>query len=243
LIIVLTKSFQTHAAMSSIAPFLDADTSVLSLQNGLGNAEAIEQFVPPENTWLGISMMPVDRLAPGVIASRGTGLTTLGHLQGGHHPFGDCIVAAFEGSGMQVRHDPAVRQRIWEKVAFNTGMNALCALSHGTPGTIGQLPEAISLARSVAGEVAAVSQAECIPIDLEAVHATIAYACEHHGSHKASMLQDLLAGRRTEVDALNGMIVELGERHQVPTPLNAMLATLVRLAERGEHGPRQSELV
>ena len=235
LIIVLTKSFQTQTAMASIADQLKDNTAVLTLQNGLGNADAIRKFVKPQNIWVGMSMMPVDRLAPGVVASRGTGKTRFGHLDGLHHLLGDQIAEAFSLTGMDVRHDPQVRQHIWQKVAFNAGMNALCALTHGTPGTVGQLSEGRDLARSVATEVAALAAAEGVPFSLEAVFETIAYACEHHGTHKASMLQDLLSGRRTEVDALNGAIVALGHRHDIATPLNATLATLVRMAELGNH--------
>ncbi|MFK7859553.1 MAG: ketopantoate reductase family protein [Granulosicoccus sp.] len=235
LIIVLTKSYQTTTALHSVAAQLKERTAVLTLQNGLGNAEAIAAFVKPENIWIGMSMMPVDRIAPGVIASRGTGQTTFGRFDATHHAFGDAVAQAFEGCGISVRHDPDVKTRIWEKVAFNAGMNALCALTYGTPGTIGQLPDAGTLIRAVATEVADVASAEGVPVSLDAVFETIAYACENHGGHKASMLQDLQNGKRTEVDALNGAIVDLGQRQGVPTPLNATLATLVRLAELGDH--------
>jgi len=235
LIIVLTKSYQTAIAMQSISAKLTQDTAVLTLQNGLGNADAIRAVVKPENIWVGMSMMPVDRIAPGVIASRGTGQTVFGHLDGSHHAFGDVVVQAFEGTGMVVKHDPDVKLRIWEKIAFNAGMNALCALTYGTPGTIGQLPDARSLVRAVAAEAVEVATAEGVSVSLDAIFATIDYACEHHGSHKASMLADLQSGKRTEVDALNGAIVDLGQRLGVPTPLNTTLATLVRLAELGDH--------
>lgn len=235
LVIVLTKSYQTHAAMQAIEAHLHEKTAVLSLQNGLGNADAIAAFVQPEQIWLGMTMMPVDRLGPGVVASRGTGQTSFGHLDAKHHALGDRIADAFAGTGMEVRHDPDVQRRIWEKVAFNTGMNALCALTCGSPGTVGRLPDAIELARSVAREVAAVAKEEGLCINLDAVFSTIAYACEHHGGHKPSMLQDLQSGKRTEVEALNGAIVRLGKRHGIATPLNTTLATLIRLAELGDH--------
>lgn len=235
LVIVLTKSFQTDDAISAIANKLTGHTAVLSLQNGVGNADAISKFVTPKNIWVGMTMMPVDRIAPGIIESRGQGKTRFGHLDGQHHPFGDQIAQAFSGSGMDVQHDREVHATIWEKVAFNTAMNALSALTHGTPGTIGQLPDAKALAHSIATEAELVARAEGIKINLDSVFATIDYACKHHGDHKPSMLQDLLAGRRTEVDALNGAIATLGARHELPTPLNDTLTTLIRLSELGDH--------
>jgi len=97
------------------------------------------------------------------------------------------------------------------------------------------LPEGEELVKAVATEVSWVAKAEGVFVNLDSVFGTIAYACKHHGSHKASMLQDLLAGKRTEVDALNGAIVKIAKHHGIATPLNTVLGSLVRLAELGDH--------
>ena len=85
LVILLTKSFKSKPALSSIAKSLMSDTIVLSLQNGLGNDTIISEAVGAENTWLGVTMVPVDRLAPGVVECKGTGDTWFGPLQNEQH--------------------------------------------------------------------------------------------------------------------------------------------------------------
>lgn len=87
------------------------------------------------------------------------------------------------------------------------------------------------MVKEIAAEVAEVARARGVGIDLDAVRASIDFACREHRDHQASMLQDLLAGRRTEVDALNGAVVEAAVRSGVDAPLNRLLATLLRLAE------------
>ncbi|MEE9336014.1 MAG: 2-dehydropantoate 2-reductase [Granulosicoccaceae bacterium] len=233
LIIVLTKTFQLKTALSSISNTLTSKTAVLSLQNGLGNSEVISEFVSAENIWIGMTMLPVDREAPGIVVGKGVGGTWFGNAQGGINPLGKTLEAAFTKSGIQVKYDPEIVKRIWQKVAFNAGMNAVCALTHSTPGTINRSPFALKLVKAVAKEVAQVAKAESVEVDLASVFNTIEYACEHHGAHIPSMLRDLLQGRQTEVDALNGAIASRAEATGTQAPLNHQLAGLIKLAEMG----------
>lgn len=232
LVLLFTKAFQSLNAMASIAHAIDSNTHVLSLQNGLGNAEAIATQVPLDRTWIGVSMMPVDKIAPGIVACNAQGNSFFGNADNQNdQPIAHSISAAFKPTGINITQVLNVHERIWEKVAFNAGMNALAALSHGRPGTIGEAVGAKSLAQNVAKEVAVVSDAHGINIDLQNVFNMIELSCSKHGDHITSMLQDLLSKRQTEVEALNGAVVKLAEQVGVPVPLNETLATLVRLAE------------
>lgn len=230
-IILFTKSFQSDSALKSIASSLDDDTCILTLQNGLGNADIISRYIPLERIMIGVTMMPVDKIAAGVVESTGHGDSRFNCALDQDLPIAGELEQAFIESGLDVHLDPHIHRRIWSKVAFNAGMNAVCALAHGTPGTIGDSPGAQDLVNEVANEVVAVAAAEGIELDIETIQNTIDFACKNHRDHKPSMHQDLLGARRTEVDALNGAVVAAGKRHGVPTPLNEMLATLVRVAE------------
>ena len=233
MVIVLTKTFQLDDALSSISHALKPDTAVLSLQNGLGNEEIIARHVGEANTWIGMSMVPADRVAPGIIESMGEGASWFGHAQMTRPADAERLETLFADSGLDVRHDVNIKNRVWQKVAFNAGINAVCALTHSTPGLIETSKMAKILLQDVATEVVNVAEAMGGSLDLHAVFKTIDFACDYHGDHVPSMLHDLLAGKRTEVDALNGAIVKYGNLHNVAVPLNTQLAGLIRLAEKG----------
>jgi len=230
-IILFTKSFQSDAALASIAGTLDSNTHILTLQNGLGNAEIIGRYIPSGQILVGVTMMPVDKVAPGVVESTGAGGSYFNSLVDPESSFARELETVFVDAGLDIQLDHAIHQRIWSKVAFNAGMNAVCALAHGTPGTIADSPGAQALVDEVAREVVAVAAAEGIDINLDEIENTIDFACKNHRDHKPSMHQDLIGARDTEVDALNGAIVVAGKRLAVPTPLNELLETLVRVAE------------
>ena len=231
LVILFSKTFQSDAALSSIAATLGDATHVLSLQNGLGNAETISRYVPLEQVLVGVTMMPVDKVAPGVVESTGHGESWFHYALPRDSSFAHELERAFADADLDVHLDADIHRRIWSKIAFNAGMNAVCALAHGAPGTVNDSPGAQDLVNEVAREVAEVAAAEGLELDIDAIIETIDFACKNHRDHKPSMHQDLLGGRRTEVDALNGAIVAAGQRLGVPTPLNQVLATLVRVAE------------
>ncbi len=231
LIILLTKSFQSRDAMNAVAHAIGETTHVLSLQNGLGNSEIIEAFLPRERILIGNTMMPVDRIAAGVVRKTGNGITRFSGVVSQDLPLTAKILDAFSDTDIDIEHDESIQKAVWEKVAFNAGMNAVCALARGTPGNIGAATGAIELVKQVAAEVAAVGLTQGVVLDLDSVNQTIEYACANHKNHQPSMLQDLLAGKRTEVDALNGAIVTIAAGAGVPVPLNEVLFTLIKMAE------------
>lgn len=231
LIILLTKSFQSKAALTAVAHHISDVTHVLTLQNGLGNSDRVAEFVPTERILVGVSMMPVDKIAPGVVKKMGDGPTSFNSTVAGDLPIQKKITDAFIDTDINLFHDAGIHQKIWEKVAFNAGMNALCALAHGTPGNIGATEGAMALVKEVALEVAEVGAGHGVVLDMVNVYSNIELACSKHKNHKPSMLQDLLAGKRTEVDALNGAVVEQAKRVGIEAPMNSMLKTMILLAE------------
>jgi len=232
LLIVLTKTFQLNSALGSVVKNLRKDTKVLSLQNGLGNEETIAKHVGLENTWLGVTMLPVARTAPGVVTCKGAGQTFFGEAGAKRPAFAERLESTLQEAGLDARYDIDIKKRVWQKVAFNVGMNALCALTHGTPGLIGKSDAVKSMVRQAALETAEGGKKKGGEIDVNAVFDTIDFACEKHGSHLPSMLQDLLNGKPTEVEALNGAVARYAHLMGVDAPLNVQLAELIRLAEK-----------
>ncbi len=231
LLMVFTKTLHTHAALQGVRHLLGEHTQVLSLQNGLGNVEKITEAVPIHRVLVGVTTWPADLVGPGHVHSHGQGVVRLMSADGRDDPLVSAVVAAFSDAGLLARKDPAVWSAIWEKVAFNAALNCICAVSGCTVGQVGDQPGSRALSHAVVSEVLAVALAHGVVVTEDAVHATVDHALDNHRDHKPSMLQDLLAGRATEIDAICGTVIQTGHALGVATPLTEALHALVRLHE------------
>jgi 2-dehydropantoate 2-reductase len=165
------------------------------------------------------------------VASHGAATTDLYSASGQDLPILHKIAALMDRGGITARLEPDIDVAIWEKATFNCALNPICALSGGTPGSVGASEAGRGLAASVAAEAIAVAKASGVNASLDKVTAMMEHAFAHHLHHEPSMLQDRMAGRRTEIDALNGAVVRIGDRLGVPTPANRIVADLIRLTE------------
>lgn len=231
LIIVFTKSTNTRAAIESVAPLVGPATWALTLQNGLGNAETIAAVVPAARVAVGITNIPADRVAPDHVRSHGAGQVRIGTMTGAADPALEHIRAALDESRLPCTADPSIRTAIWEKIAFNAAMNSLSAITRLRVGALGDHPDGRALAGAIADETLAVALANGIAVDRNRVHETMAHAFREHRGHAPSMLQDVLAGRPTEIEAINGAIVAAAKRAGVAVPVTQTLLRLVRLVE------------
>jgi 2-dehydropantoate 2-reductase len=231
LIVVFTKTFHTDAALQGIAAAIGPETLLLSLQNGLGNDERLARHAPRERVMVGVSTLPADLVGPGRVRSHGEGGTKLYPAFAGDAGMVHAFCTALAAGGMSAAPDPQIHAAIWSKAIFNAAMNPLCALTLRTPGFLGAHEESRALIRAVVEEGAAAAQANGITLDAAAIHALTEVSMTDHANHEASMLQDVKAGRRTEVDAINGAIVEAAKARGVVVPVTQTLWCLVKLEE------------
>ena len=231
LMLVFTKGPHTEAAIQSVAHLAGPETRVLTVQNGLGNAERIRASLPAARVLVGMTSWPADLAGPGHVRSHGHGEIRLWTMGGHDDPALPAVAAALSAAGLNCVADPAVEVAIWEKVAFNAAMNSVSAVSRLAVGPIGDSPEGRSLVAAVVDEAVAVARARGLAVDAARVHGTVAKAFTGHRAHKASMLQDVLAGRRTEIEQINGAIVAAGETLGIATPVTRVLRDLVRLVD------------
>lgn len=231
LVILFTKAMHTDAALAGIARWVGPQTRILSLQNGLGNRERVAAVVGDARTVIGMTTCPGDLCGPGHVASHGHGKTRLMRADGVADVEVEAIAAGLRDAGLDCEVDPAVATAIWEKVAFNAALNSICAVVSCEVGWIEKTPAALTLALAAVDEVLAVAAAEGVPVNGERVHATVRQAIHEQAGHKPSMLQDVLAGRPTEVESLNGAVLAIGERHGIAAPNIRALLALVRLVE------------
>ncbi|MEO6040322.1 MAG: 2-dehydropantoate 2-reductase [Croceibacterium sp.] len=231
LVMVFTKTFHTDSALAGIAAAIGPQTCLLSLQNGLGNDARLAAHAAPERVMVGASTFPADLVGPGRVRSHGDGGTRLYPAFGGDQAFAQRVADLLSAGGILAALDPQIQAAIWSKAIFNAAMNPLCALTRRTPGFLGANAESRALYGAVVEEGVAVARANGIMIDAQPIHALTEVSVTDHANHEASMLQDIKAGRRTEVDAINGAIVEAGRKVGLPAPVTETLWRLVKLEE------------
>ncbi|HET6695305.1 MAG TPA: 2-dehydropantoate 2-reductase [Gaiellaceae bacterium] len=230
--ILATKSMHTGAAMAAVAPAL-AGGATCSVQNGVGNEEAIAEHV--ERVIRGTTFPAGRILEPGHVQWDVKGDTTMGPFEPSPASMDEVerLADACTRGGLPTQAVADARGPQWRKVIFNAATNPVGAL---TGLTHGQVCEDEALRRLVSGlvdEGKAVAAAQGIELDADpeelidhAAKPEVAYW------HKASMLQDAEARRTTEIDYLNGGIVRFGRGHGVPTPLNEAVTALIKGMER-----------
>jgi 2-dehydropantoate 2-reductase len=230
--IVATKSMHTDRAVAAAA---DAFTegSVCSVQNGVGNEEAIAEHV--ERVIRGTTF-PAGRLVePGHVQWDVKGDTTIGPFEARPAPMEavERLADACTRAGMPTEAVADARGPQWRKLIFNAATNPIGALTGLTHGRVCEDPALRALVSALVDEGKAVAAAQRIELD-EDPETLIDYAARPDVAydHKASMLQDVEAGRETEIDFLNGGVVRFGREHGVPTPLNDALTALIKGVER-----------
>ncbi len=230
--IVATKSMHTRAAIEATAHAF-ANGAVCSVQNGAGNEELIAEHVP--EVIRGTTFPAGHVVGPGHVGWDTKGDTHIGPFEPKPAPMEKVreLADACTRGGMPTHALEDARGAQWRKLIFNAASNAIGALTGFTHGRIAEYPPTRELAWAVMAEGRAVADAQGIVLDMSpeelfdfAARKEVAY------DHKPSMLQDVEAGRPTEIDFLNGAIVTFGERHGVDAPLNRALAALVKGLER-----------
>jgi 2-dehydropantoate 2-reductase len=232
LMLVCVKHRATDAALAPFAGRLSPETIVLSLQNGLGTEAAIRAALGAQTLLaLGVTAQGATLLGPGRVRHAGEGPTTFGWADPVCVPDARlaAIAATFQAAGLPATVTGDVARAIWDKLAVNAAINPLAALTGLPNGALPGQPGLVDLMRGVLAEALAVRRAAGPPAaeDVGAAPARTLAVCAATAANRASMLQDLDAGRPTEIDAINGALAALGARHQVATPLNAALTALV----------------
>ena len=226
--IVATKSMHTALAITATAHAF-ADAAVCSVQNGAGNEELIAEHV--REVIRGTTFPAGHVVEPGHVGWDTKGDTHLGPFEPSPALMEKVreLADACTRAGMPTHALDDARGAQWRKLIFNAASNAIGALTGFTHGQIAEFPSTRELAWAVMAEGRAVSDAQGIVLDMSpeelfdhAARKDVAYG------HKPSMLQDVEAGRETEIDFLNGAIVAFGQRHGVDAPLNRALTQLVK---------------
>jgi 2-dehydropantoate 2-reductase len=229
LAIMAVKAHQTAAAAPALPLLLAPGGLALSLQNGLGNLEEMARVVGPERLVAGITYLGVTRQAEGQILYAGQGEVIIGAPPGSTVPDAEIagLVALCQRAGFKCRSTADIRVLLWDKLMINAGINPLTALLRVPNGALPELPEAWALAVAAAAEVQAVARVQGLTVTGDPEE-RLRQVCRATAKNRSSMLQDILAGRSTELESLNAQVAARGAALGVPTPVNDLLTRLIR---------------
>lgn len=231
LIVNFVKCYHTEAAIRSARPMIGADTVVLSLQNGWGNATRIASVIGDGQLLVGLTYHSATLLGPGRVKHPGAGMTYLGELDGTMSPRLERMRQAFEAAGFETTASPRILDEVWKKLALNVCTLPTSGLLRFFANQLGEHEGSLALMRGLLDETVAVASAQGIALDPDERWPAITGLLKRAVGAKSSMLQDVEARRQTEIDVINGAIVEAGRRTGVATPLNDAMVWLIKSLE------------
>ncbi len=221
--LVLVKAWQTERAAHQLADCLAQDGLAVTLQNGLGNRETLIRDLGPARVALGVTTAGATLLGPGWVRSAGEGNLSLERNQA-LAP----LEAALKSAKFNVQIVADAQSLVWGKLVINAAINPLTALLRIPNGELLQRPAARGLMSRLARETAAVAEAESVHLPFEDPVAAAEEVARKTAGNRSSMLQDILRGAPTEIDAICGAVTRLGQQHSLPTPINQACWQLVR---------------
>ncbi len=234
--IVATKAIHTRSAIAQVAHAFDSASAVCSVQNGVGNEEIIAEHV--KYVIRGTTFPAGHPIAPGHIGFDIKGDTWVGPFEPTHTPMSKVeeLAGLITRSGMNTIALPDARGAQWTKLIFNAATNPVGALTLLHHGAATRFAPTGALSNDLIAEGEAVAKALGISLHGDA-RALVQKGANAPGKHRASMLQDILAKRQTEVDFMNGAIVKWGEKTGTPTPLNKVMWQLIKGLEHSWSDP------
>lgn len=223
-VLFCVKSTDTDSAALALKPYLHERTLVLSLQNGVENAERLRELLPQEVA-AAVVYVAAEMAGPGHIRHHGRGELVIEPSS-----MSEEVARTLAAASVPTEISDNVRGALWAKLVLNCAYNALSAITQTPYGRLVQGEGVTRAMRDVVDECLAVAKADgvTIPGDVDAAVRGIA---ETMPNQYSSTAQDMARGKRSEIDHLNGLIVRRGEASGIPTPANRMLHVLVKLME------------
>lgn len=232
LIIVFVKGFQTKDAISAAKGLIGKETRVLTLQNGLGNADIIASLVGPERVIVGVTSQGGALIRPGIVEHRAFGDTHLAYYIKKKDRWLEDLASLFSQAGIRTYAEDNVNSLIWSKLMINVGLNALTAITRLENGRFVEMPEGEELVAAVIQEAWNVAKSKGIDlIYQDPIIECIKLAKNEISKNRSSMLVDVLKRRKTEIDTINGAIVIEADKLNLPATANKIVTNLVKVIQ------------
>jgi len=231
LVIFFVKTYDTERAVSDSLVLEKEETIFLTLQNGLGNEEALCKKIDPQKVILGITGHGATLIRPGHIRHAGWGKTYIGERNHQITERVNQIAQMFTKAGIETEVSSHIHDLIWEKLFMNVGINALTALTGLKNGQLLDYPETVRLMEALVSEAVEVARKKGIQIEGNPIE-KVKWVAEATRENRSSMGQDVDHRRKTEIDAINGAIVREAEGLGISVPYNRMVTELIKVIER-----------
>jgi len=224
--LICVKAYQTDEVARTLSSWLDPNVMVLTLQNGLGNLETLKKVLGDKRVLGGVTAEGATLLGPGHVRHAGRGPTIIGPAGSDDGPAAN-IVSAFADAGFDIRAVDGVEDLIWGKLIVNVGINALAAITKLKNGRLPDIDGTRQVMKEAVLEAVRVADGKGIKLPFPDPFERVLEVCRGTADNIASMLQDVLAQRATEIRFINGAIVSEGRSLGIPTPVNFTLSCLV----------------
>jgi len=233
LAILATKAMHVKGAAQSMKPLLHKDTVVLSIQNGLGGPDTAARILGRERVMVGVvGGFGASMKGPGHAHHNGWELVRLGELSGPVSPRLEAIAEVWRSGGFRVKCFDDIDQLVWEKLICNVCFSGTCAVTERTIIEVIDDPDAWQVASGCATEAYNVARARGIKLDFTEPVAYVRAFGMKIPNARPSMLLDHLAGRMSEIEAINGAIPGAARAAGISAPYNEVISALVRAKER-----------
>jgi len=232
LLLYCVKRYHDETAIPALAPMVGPQTLLLPLQNGVDSADRLAEVYGWERVLLGTTYIDAHIKAPGLIAQTGGPCRIVfGERDGSLTERARRVEATLRKAEIDAVLSSDIQREVWTKFVYICGLSGMLSITRATLAEVLDLPETRDLLVRTMRETAEVGRARGVNLPPDVVERTLALFEASRWVATSSMKRDLLAGRRIEVDALNGTVVRLGRQAGVPTPVNEVLYGVLKLAD------------
>lgn len=232
-LMIFGKFHQTESLIQACQPVLGPDTLILTLQNGLGNIEILKQANPDHRLAFGLTTLTSELHGPGHIESSysGTGETFFWPLDGQITDTETRLCGLLSSAVGTMTLDAQIELRIWKKLVINCCLNTVCALANTNVAQATSTRSVWQLFENIISEIVTLASLKNIPLTRDMALSYLSQVCTDAAEHFPSMVMDIRRGKRTEIDCLNGAIVQQLKKRGIRAPCNETVTSLINVLE------------
>jgi 2-dehydropantoate 2-reductase len=228
IIFIFVKSYSTSDAVKTIMPHIKKNSLIVSLQNGIGNFEAISEFINPELIIYGITTHGASKENHSILHFGGRGTIEFGGRSGESV---EKLQTLFNNAELDSTVTSTPEKSVWQKALINAGINPIASIMDITNGEILKNGYLKDLQKKILIEGAAAAECAGVKINNEEIIKKTIDVCRNTSSNRCSMLQDIKNKRKTEIDYINGKIIEYADKAGIKVPFNESLYYIIKAIE------------